>query len=143
MLLRFVIWGLLAVTLLACKKEDDVDITPDHMAQALSKLNFNCAKESDHLPPISESAQLLYKYARSLDSGFFEKDYPKIARFYRLAYAAGSYKAATNLHTLISQGHIKSDNPGKEVIDIVEGLISMGAPGGYYDMGHYLELGWS
>ena len=119
-----------------------MNVSEDHMAYALGKLKFYCANESDHLPVVSENAQLLYKYAMFLNSGFRDKDYQQIGRFYRLAYAAGSYKAATNLHTLISQGLVNSSSPGKEVIDIVEGLIAAGIPGGYYDMGHYLELGY-
>jgi hypothetical protein len=132
----------LIVGLCACKKEDDMDITAEQMARSMEKLQFSCVNEADHLPDISEYAQLLYRYAIFLDSGFRDKNYQQIGRFYRLAYAAGSYKAATNLHTLISQGLVKSSNSGKEVIDIVEELIAAGVPGGYYDMGHYLELGY-
>jgi len=142
MLLRTMVLFFLVAGLGACKKEEDMDVTAAHMAYALGKLQFTCSKESERLPPVSERAQLLYSYARFLDSGVAQKDYQQIARFYRLGYAAGSYKAGTNLHTLISQGMIKSDEPGKEVIDIVESLISAGVPGGYYDMGHYLELGY-
>ena len=142
MFYRVVFLAFLLVGLVACKKEEDLDITDDHMAYALGKLQFICVNESEHLSPVSESAQSLYNYARFLHSGLGQKDYQQIARFYRLAYAAGSYKAGTNLHTLISQGLIKSDHPGKEVIDIVEELIAAGVPGGYYDMGHYLELGY-
>ena len=142
MFFRVVFLAFLLVGLEGCKKEEGLDITDDHMAYALGKLQFTCVKETERLPPVSESAQSLYNYARFLNSGIGKKDYQQIARFYRLAYAAGSYKAGTNLHTLISQGLIKSDRPGKEVIDIVEGLIADGVPGGYYDMGHYLELGY-
>ena len=142
MFYRFVFLSFLVVGLGACKKEESLDITDDHMAYALGKLQFICVNESEHLPSVGESAQNLYNYARFLDSGLGEKDYRQIARYYRLAYAAGSYKAGTNLHTLISQGLIKSDRPSKEVIDIVEELIATGVPGGYYDMGHYLELGY-
>ncbi|EJM68611.1 SEL1-like repeat protein [Pseudomonas sp. GM55] len=142
MLIRAVFLSFLLAGPGACKKEENLDITDDHMAYALGNLQFVCVKESEHLPPVSESAQNLYDYALFLHSGFGKKDYELIARFYRLAYAAGSYKAGTNLHTLISQGLIKSDHPGREVIDIVEELIAAGVPGGYYDMGHYLELGF-
>lgn len=59
-----------------------------------------------------------------------------------MAYAAGNYKAATNLHDLIAQGVIESNSRSKEVIDIVKDLIARGIPGGHYDMGHYLEIGY-
>jgi len=138
----FVILVLLIVGLTACNKEEDLNITSESIAHALNKLQFVCSKESDRLPMVSEHAQLLYEYALFLNAGFRDKDYQQIGRFYRLAHAAGNYRAATNLHTLISQGLIKSASPSKEVIDIVEGLITAGIPGGYYDMGHYLELGY-
>jgi uncharacterized protein len=119
-----------------------MDVSADQSSNAMEKLLFTCSNEADHLPVISERAQLMYRYALFLNSALRGKDYQQIGRFYRLAYAAGSYKAATNLHTLISQGLVKSSHSGKEVIDIVEDLIQRGIPGGYYDMGHYLELGY-
>jgi uncharacterized protein len=132
----------LIVALCACKQEDDVDLSAGHLTETMEKLQFTCSKESDHLPVISDRAQRMYAYALFLNSALRDKDYGRIGRFYRLAYAAGSYKAAANLHTLISQGLVESSNADKEVIDIVEGLIKAGVPGGYYDMGHYLELGY-
>lgn len=119
-----------------------MDVSADQSANVMEKLKFTCSNEADHLPVISERAQLMYRYALFLNSALRGKDYQQIGRFYRLAYAAGSYKAATNLHTLISRGLVKSRHSGKEVIDIVEDLIQRGIPGGYYDMGHYLELGY-
>ncbi|PBP39426.1 hypothetical protein CCL11_21125, partial [Pseudomonas syringae] len=48
----------------------------------------------------------------------------------------------TNLHNLIAQGVVDSSNRSKEVTAIVKNLISQSIPGGYYDMGHYLEIGY-
>lgn len=117
-------------------------ISTEQINHALDRLSFTCTKETEKLPTISEEAQQLYQYALSLKSTEGAKNYAEIARYYRLAAAAGSYKAATNLHTLISQGLIDSVDPGNEAIDIVERLIDQGIPGGYYDMGHYLETGF-
>ncbi|WP_147462260.1 SEL1-like repeat protein, partial [Pseudomonas syringae] len=49
---------------------------------------------------------------------------------------------ATNLHDLIAQGLVESNSRSKEVVDIVKHLIAQGVPGGSYDMGHYLEIGY-
>ncbi|MBM0213001.1 SEL1-like repeat protein [Pseudomonas syringae group genomosp. 3] len=133
---------LIAAVLCSCNKEDTMHITKDQMAHALDKLSFTCVKEADKLPEIPENSQQLYRYALFLRSKEGPKDFVKIARYYRLAYAAGSYKAATNLHALISEGLIESNDPENEVINIVENLIARDIPGGYYDMGHYLETGY-
>ncbi|RMS84602.1 Sel1 repeat-containing protein [Pseudomonas savastanoi] len=108
----------------------------------MERLSFVCTHEADHLPAISDDAQVLYRYALFLESKKGAKDYQQIGRYYRLAYAAGNYKAATNLHDLIAQGVVDSSNRSKEVLDIVKNLIAQGIPGGYYDMGHYLEIGY-
>jgi hypothetical protein len=70
------------------------------------------------------------------------KDINVIARYYRIAAAYGHYKANHNLQLLVSEGMASSPNPARETIDLAEQLISAGVPGGYYDMGHYLELGY-
>ncbi len=56
--------------------------------------------------------------------------------------AHGHYKANGNLQKLVSQGLAKSPHPAKETVDLAAQLIKAGVPGGYYDMGHYLELGY-
>ncbi|GKQ47091.1 sel1 repeat family protein [Pseudomonas syringae] len=142
MLKRLVFLAILITSLCACEKEGHDSVTDEDMAKAMERLSFVCTHEADHLPAISEDAQVLYRYALFLESKKGAKDYQQIGRHYRLAYAAGNYKAATNLHNLISQGAVDSGNRSKEAIDIVEHLIAQGIPGGYYDMGHYLEAGY-
>ncbi|RMM29678.1 MULTISPECIES: SEL1-like repeat protein [Pseudomonas syringae group] len=139
---RIILIILIAAALCACNKEEAMHITKDQMTHALDRLSFTCVKEADSLPKMSENSQQLYRYALFLRLREGAKDFVKIARYYRLAYAAGSYKAATNLHALISEGLIESTDPENEVIDIVESLIAREIPGGYYDMGHYLETGY-
>ncbi|EGH99971.1 putative lipoprotein, partial [Pseudomonas amygdali pv. lachrymans str. M302278] len=134
--------AILITSLCACEKEGHDSVTEEDMAKAMERLSFVCTQEADHLPAIGDDAQALYRYALFLESKKGTKDYQQIGRYYRFAYAGGNYKAATNLHDLISQGVIETDNSEKEVIDIVEGLIAQGIPGGYYDMGHYLEEGY-
>ena len=42
----------------------------------------------------------------------------------------------------MSTGQASSPHAATETIDLAERLIAAGIPGGYYDMGHYLELGY-
>jgi uncharacterized protein len=142
MLVRTVFLIVVVAGLTSCGEGGSVENSENQLGYDLDKLQFVCVRESDYLPNVSENGKMFYSYALFLNSALRDKDYQQIGRFYRLAYAAGSYKAATNLHTLISQGLVASPDPGTEVIDIVESLISAGVPGGYYDMGHYLELGY-
>ncbi|ALE00640.1 MULTISPECIES: SEL1-like repeat protein [Pseudomonas syringae group] len=142
MFTRLVFLAILTTSLCACEKKGHDSVTDEDMAKAMERLSFVCTHEADNLPAISEDAQALYRYALFLKSKKGAKDYQQIGRYYRLAYAAGNYKAATNLHILISQGAVDSNNRSIEAIDIVEHLIAQGIPGGYYDMGHYLEVGY-
>ncbi|QHF10774.1 SEL1-like repeat protein [Pseudomonas syringae] len=142
MFTRLVFLAILTASLCACEKKGHDSVTDEDMAKAMERLSFVCTHEADQLPAISADAQVLYRYALSLDLSEGAKDYQQIGRYYRLAYAAGNYKAATNLHDLIAQGVIESNSRSKEVIDIVKDLIARGIPGGYYDMGHYLDMGY-
>ncbi|RML48559.1 putative lipoprotein [Pseudomonas amygdali pv. morsprunorum] len=142
MFIRLVFLAILTTSLCACEKEGHDSVTSEDIAHAMEKLSFACTPEADHLPTVNDDAQALYRYALFLQSREGGKNFDYIARYYRLAYAAGSYIAATNLHALISEGLIESNDPENEVINIVEDLIARDIPGGYYDMGHYLETGY-
>ncbi|RML55343.1 Sel1 repeat-containing protein [Pseudomonas syringae pv. pisi] len=142
MFTRLVFLAILTTSLCACEKKGHDSVTDEDMAKAIERLSFVCTHEADHLPAISDDAQVLYRYALFLESKKGAKDYQQIGRYYRLAYAAGNYNAATNLHNLIAQGVVDSSNRSKEVTAIVKNLISQSIPGGYYDMGHYLEIGY-
>ncbi|GGA09980.1 hypothetical protein GCM10011408_34240 [Dyella caseinilytica] len=107
-----------------------------------AKLAFTCTHEADRLPPLDPQADALFKYARYLEKKAGPKDFNDIARYYRIAAAYGHYKANLNLQLLVSEGLASSPYPAKETIDLTMQLIAQGVPGGYYDMGHYLELGY-
>jgi uncharacterized protein len=107
-----------------------------------ANLAFTCAYEADHLPPLDPQADQLFKYGRYLEKKEGPKDSDDIARYYRIAAVYGHYKANHNLQLLVSQGLAASAHPATETIDLVMQLIAQGVPGGYYDMGHYLELGY-
>ncbi|SDH02383.1 hypothetical protein SAMN05216466_106400 [Paraburkholderia phenazinium] len=122
-------------------KENSLPSQPN-MNTVRANLAFTCVHEADHLPPVSPEADQLFKYGRYLETKAGPKDFDEVARYYRIAAANGHYKANNNLQQLVSRGSATSPDAPKETIDLVEQLIKQGVPGGYYDMGHYLELGY-
>ncbi|MFJ4445819.1 DUF6396 domain-containing protein [Pseudomonas sp. NPDC089422] len=105
-------------------------------------LAFECRREADVLPPLNRDADALYKYGLFLEQQEGPKNFNEIAKYYRIAASHGHYKASTNLQALISQGLASSPEPQRETIDLVESSIAQGIPAAYYDMGHYLEMGY-
>ena len=128
--------------LTACShKEEGVPSAPD-MASVRANLAFACVHEADHLPSLDPEADKLFKYGRYLQGVDGAKDFDEITRLYRIAAANGHYKANGNLQNLLSEGFAQSPNAEKETVDLAEQLIRQGVPGGYYDMGHFLEAGY-
>jgi TPR repeat protein len=132
----------LALALSACSNKDNPMPTQAEWSAVRAKLAFTCAHEADHLPPLDPRADTLFKYALFLEKKPGPKDYDAAARYYRIAAAYGHYKANHNLQLLVSTGQASSPHAATETIDLAEQLIAAGIPGGYYDMGHYLELGY-
>jgi TPR repeat protein len=118
---------------------------PD-LSQIKANLAFKCAYEKDAIPPRDAEADQLYKHARWLRKNNLLKEdpsvYPKIERLIRIATAYGHDKANLELRQMIGKGQAESDDPVKESLDLTEDLIKRGIPGGYYDMGRYLEKGY-
>lgn len=128
--------------LTACShKEDAVSSAPD-MPSVRANLAFTCVHEADSLPQLDPDADKLFKYGRYLQTADGHKDFDEITRLYRIAAANGHYKANGNLQKLLSEGFAKSPDAQTESVDLAEQLIKQGVPGGYYDMGHYLETGY-
>jgi len=145
----FLAAGVLALPLLACQpgttqktKERPVPGMPEIQA----KLVFACVYEKDRIPPRDPEADQLYKHARWLARNNILKNdpavYPGIERLIRIATAYGHDKANLELRQMIGKGQADSDDPVKETLDLTEDLIQRGIPGGYYDMGRYLERGY-
>jgi hypothetical protein len=132
----------LVLLLCACSKKDSQMSPANDLNEVRAKLDFTCVHEADHLPALDPHANALFAYGRYLEKIDGPKDFNVIARYYRIATAYGHYKANHNLQLLVSEGMASSPNPERETIDLAEQLISAGVPGGYYDMGHYLELGY-
>ncbi|MNQ30598.1 hypothetical protein D3C85_439460 [compost metagenome] len=128
--------------ILACSKKEEHTHDAASVDFAYSRLEFKCVHEHDSLPVLSQDADVLYRYGLYLEKRKGQKDYDEIARYYRIAAAHDHYKAATNLQFLLSTGQARSPDANKEVINLAEYYIAQGIPGAYYDMAHYLELGY-
>lgn len=109
---------------------------------AFKRLEFQCIHERDHLPALHPDADKLYKYGLHLAQLTGPKDFDKVARYHRIAAAFDHYLAARNLQALLSQGMTNAKRPAHETINLTEHFMNQGVPGAYYDMGHYLELGY-
>ncbi|CAB3748189.1 SEL1-like repeat protein [Paraburkholderia humisilvae] len=126
----------------ACSNKENAVPSQADWSAARANLAFTCAHEADHLPPPNPDADQLFRYGRYLEKKDGPKDYSAVARYYRIAAAHGHYKANNNLQQLVSTGLAPSPDAPNETIDLAQQLIAAGIPGGYYDMGHYLELGY-
>lgn len=138
--------SILMITVANCDFGDDpvTYFTPDqaNFDAAFKHLEFECIHEADRLPPLDPDAELLYRYGLHLEQLKGPKQFDLAARYYRISAAHGHYRAATNLQALLSQGLTTATQPAKETINLVEGLMKDHIPGAFYDMGHYLELGY-
>ncbi|MFF5865661.1 DUF6396 domain-containing protein [Pseudomonas sp. NPDC012596] len=112
------------------------------VSQIYNNLEFECRREADVLPSLNRDADELYNYGLFLEQHEGPKNFNQVARYYRIAASHGHFKASANLQALISQGLASSPEPQRETIDLVEASIAQGIPGAYYDMGHYLEMGY-
>ncbi|RAR51919.1 hypothetical protein C7401_13582 [Paraburkholderia unamae] len=133
--------ALLATLACACTKENPLASLPD-VSALRANLAFTCVHQADHLPPLDPDADQLFKYARWLQKQDGAKDFDDIARYYRIAAAHGHYKANGNLQQLVSTGLTYSPDAPKETVDLAIQLVKQDVPGGYYDIAHYLELGY-
>ncbi len=111
----------------------------------LKNFQFTCVQEKDHFPPLDPEADMWFKEARNLEKQKGKKDYVKIGSLYRQAAMKNHYKAMGNLQTLLAQGKVTPSQGQfrqQEVIDLVERLIKMDIPFGYFIMGTYLQQGY-
>ena len=139
---RRIFMVLLAGLVCACThKENPLASLPD-VSAVRANLAFTCVHEADHLPPLDADADRLFQYGRYLQKLDGEKSFNEVARYYRIAAAYGHYKANHNLQLLVSQGLADSPDAQKETVDLAVQLVEQGIPGGYYDIAHYLELGY-
>ncbi|PMS21394.1 hypothetical protein C0Z19_18355 [Trinickia soli] len=107
-----------------------------------ANLAFTCVHETSNLPKLDADADKLFLYARYLQKREGDKDFDDIMRYYRIAAAYGHYKANHNAQLLITQDLVLSPTGQKEAVDLAMQLVHQGVPGGYYDLGHYIEAGY-
>ena len=138
---RGILVALVASLVCACTKVNPLSSLPD-LSAVRANLAFTCVHEADHLPPLDPDANQLFRYGRWLQKQDGPKDFDDIARYYRIAAAHDHYKANTNLQALVSTGLANSPDAPKETIDLAVQLVKQGVPAGYYDIAHYLELGY-
>jgi hypothetical protein len=129
-------------SLFGCTHKDDPLTSLPDMSAVRANLAFTCTHEADHLPVLDPQADVLFQYARFLQSADDPKNFNDIVRYYRIAAAHGHYKANHNAQLLISQGLADSPDAPNETISLATQLVEQGIPGGYYDIGHYLEIGY-
>ena len=103
---------------------------------------FTCVHEDARVPKLDPDADKLFLYARYLQKREGQKDFDDIMRYYRIAAAYGHYKANHNAQLLITQGLVLAPEGRKEVVDLAMQLVHDDIPGGYFDLGHYLEIGY-
>lgn len=141
---RYALIGVLTVCIGACGAKRENEMGED-LSRVKANLAFTCTHENDVIPPRDPEADQLYKYARWIHkSNRLKEDpeqYPKIERLIRIAAAYGHDKANLELRDMIAEQKAVSEDPVKEIKDLVNDLIKRGIPGGYYDMGHYIESG--
>lgn len=112
------------------------------LTEVRANLAFTCRHEADHLPALNPEANQLFLYARFLQRQDGPKDFNDIMRYYRIAAAYGHYKANHNAQLLITQGLVLAPEGRKEAVDLAMQAVREGIPGGYYDVGHFLEIGY-
>ncbi len=111
-----------------------------------TRLSFSCVHEQAHIPLRDPEADQLYVHARWLGKNNLLKEdplvYRQMERLLRIATAYGHDQANLELRQMLGLGKAISEDVVKETLDLTQSLIDRGIPGGYYDMGRYLEHGY-
>ena len=103
--------------------------------------DITCDYQSDHLPTIDPIADEFFQEARQLEKFRGKIDHDKITALYEEAAALNHWKAMHNLAMRYRRGKGSIVHPGK-TIDLVQKLVDMNIPIGYYDMAVMLEKGF-
>ena len=102
-------------------------------------LNFTCKQEVN--PPLNPEADGWYRHARELQKKDEDKYIQTIVPYFEKAVERKHYNAMHRLALLYVDGAEGfAPNEGKAV-DLVEQVISLNVPSGYFQMGVFLEQG--
>ena len=126
----------------ACSNRENTVVAIPNLTAVRANLAFTCSAEASRLPPLDPDADSLFRYARHLHKVIGPKDFNEMARYYRIAAAHDHHKANRNLQLLLSRRQAEAPNAAKETIGLAARLIELGVPGGYFDIGFYLEFGY-
>ena len=132
----------LAVLAGACAKKEPTASKSSDLNALRANLAFTCVHEDARVAKLDPDADKLFLYARYLQKREGQKDFDDIMRYYRIAAAHGHYKANRNAQLLIVHGLTLAPEGRKEAVDLAMRSVAEGNPGGYYDIGHYLEIGY-
>ncbi|TDR79839.1 hypothetical protein DFP86_107206 [Paludibacterium purpuratum] len=102
-------------------------------------LSFTCTSEPTPSEP--QDADILFKYARWLETKRGPKNFPQVARFYRIAAWNGHYKANRNLRNLILAYGDVVHGTNSELYDLNKLLLDRNIPVAYFNMGNSLDGG--
>ncbi|MBD2793850.1 SEL1-like repeat protein [Xenorhabdus szentirmaii] len=119
---------------------------PKNLQEQEANLHFTCVYEKDTLPTLDPEADIWFQQARALEKVKGKPDYATIGRLYRQAAEKDHYKALFNLQNLIRYGKVPPRtgmHPPQEVLELVEKLIKLNIPLGYYQMGYLLDRGYA
>ncbi|MBD2801076.1 sel1 repeat family protein [Xenorhabdus sp. M] len=119
---------------------------PKSLQEQEANLHFTCVYEKDALPALNPEADIWFQQARALEKVKGKPDYTTIGRLYRQAAEKDHYKALFNLQNLIRYGKVPprtGKRPPQEVLELVEKLIKLNIPLGYYQMGYLLDRGYA
>lgn len=102
-------------------------------------LTFTCKKEVN--PPLDPDADGWYRHARELQKKDEDKHIQTIVEYLRRAIERGHYNAMHRLALLYISGAEDFPSDESKAVELVERVIKLNVPSGYYQMGVFLEQG--
>jgi uncharacterized protein len=102
-------------------------------------LNFTCKKEVN--PPLDPEADSWYRHARELQKTDEDKYIQTIVSNFKKAIERKHYNAMHRLALLYVEGAEGFAPNERKAVDLVEQVIELNVPSGYFQMGVFLEQG--
>jgi uncharacterized protein len=102
-------------------------------------LAFTCKKEVN--PPLDSEADSWYKHARELQKRDEDKNIPVIVELFQKAIERNHYNAMHRLALIYMSGAEGIAPDERKAVELVERVIKLNVPSGYYQMGVFLEQG--
>jgi uncharacterized protein len=122
---------------IACQPQGDVMADIDKINW--DSLSFTCKKEVN--PPLDPEADSWYRHARELQQRDEDKHINAIVEFFQKAIERNHYNAMQRLALLYVSGAEGFGPDERKAVELVERVIKLNVPSGYYQMGVFLEQG--